>query len=198
MDGHVNEPSKLRRPIEESNGLDRWVAWNREQTQVVASGATRAEAIMAAHEAGEGNPVLEDRTRTTRLLAEARQGAAEAAEEMLRAEGGSLSLGEASTLLRTSRHEVEERRRTGTVFAVVWQGEQRYPAWQFAAGRPIPGLELVLADLRVHNPDPWAFVRFFLSANPRLGGATPLQELRCGSLEVVRRAARTYGEHGAA
>src|SRR6516225_9753499 len=90
MDGHVNEPSKLRRPIEESNGLDRWVAWNREQTQVVASGATRAEAIMAAHEAGEGNPVLEDRTRTTRLLAEARQGAAEAAEEMLRAEGGSL------------------------------------------------------------------------------------------------------------
>ena len=39
---------------------------------------------------------------------------------------------------------------------------------------------------------------FFLSGDPRLNGATPLEELRRGNIEAVRRAASAYGEHGAA
>jgi hypothetical protein len=45
--------------------------------------------------------------------------------------------------------------------------------------------------------DPWTRAAFFLSANTTLAGARPLDELRLGNVEAVRRAAWSYGQHGA-
>ncbi len=60
----------------------------------------------------------------------------------------------------------------------------------------IPGLEAILTSLP--EQDPWMQAAFVLSGDPRLNGATPLDELRRGSIDAVRRAAAGYGEHGAA
>jgi hypothetical protein len=57
-------------------------------------------------------------------------------------------------------------------------------------------LEKVLQALRDH--DPWMELSFFLNANDRLNGITPLQALRTGDVEQVAQAAQAYGEQGAA
>jgi hypothetical protein len=41
-------------------------------------------------------------------------------------------------------------------------------------------------------------VRFFLAKNVRLDGDRPLDRLRRGDVDPVVRAARAFGEHGAA
>jgi len=71
-----------------------------------------------------------------------------------------------------------------------------YPSWQFGDDGVLPGLEEVLQDLGSH--DSWTQVGFFLNGNVRLGDETPLAELKRGHAEAVRRAARAYGEQGAA
>jgi len=74
--------------------------------------------------------------------------------------------------------------------------ECRYPRWQFDCEGLLPGFDAVLGDLRSH--DAWMQALFFLNANEYLDGASPLAELRRGELARVRRAARAYGEQGAA
>ena len=59
----------------------------------------------------------------------------------------------------------------------------------------LPGLEDVLAELSL--PDPWTQAAFFLSPNTYLGGQRPIDELRRGNLDEVRRAAWAMGEQGA-
>lgn len=49
-------------------------------------------------------------------------------------------------------------------------------------------------DLR----SPWTRAAFFLSGNIYLNDASPLAELRRGNITAVRRAAQSYGDHGAA
>ena len=62
--------------------------------------------------------------------------------------------------------------------------------------RRLTGFESALRELGVR--DPWMKAAFFLSGDPRLDGASPLEVLRRGDPEAVLRAARGYGEHGAA
>ena len=129
-------------------------------------------------------------------LAPARLRGLAARQEILRLEGGTLSAEQVADHLGLSRQAVDKRRRSGKLIGLsVGRRGYAYPAWQFGQAGVIPGLEETLTSLSIH--DPWMRAAFFLSGDPRLGGATPLDELRRGKLEAVRRAARGYGEHGA-
>lgn len=118
-------------------------------------------------------------------------------EEILRREGGTLTADEVATHLGLSRQAVDKRRRAGKLLGLsVGRRGYAYPAWQLGREGVLPGLEAALTSLKVY--DPWMRAAFFLSGDPRLNGATPLEELRRGNIEAVRRAASAYGEHGAA
>jgi HSP20 family molecular chaperone IbpA len=99
--------------------------------------------------------------------------------------------------LRLSRQAVNRRRQQGTLLGIhAGRHGYLYPAWQFTREGTIKGLETVLSFL--HHHDAWMQQIFMVNANDRLGGDTPLKALRAGHLEDVKRAARAYGEHGAA
>jgi hypothetical protein len=121
----------------------------------------------------------------------------EAPQDLLQAEGGVFTVEQAARSLGITRQAVDKRRRAGKLIG-LYTGRRgyAYPAWQFGPNGVLPGLERVLSDLSVRGP--WMQAAFFLSGDPRLDGATPLEKLRQGNLEAVRRAARGYGEHGAA
>lgn len=116
---------------------------------------------------------------------------------LLSEEGPPLAAQSVADLLGITRQAVNKRRKAGQLIGIL-AGRKRflYPSWQFTEASVLAGLEDVLRQLK--NSDPWAQARFFLSGNARLGGARPLDELRKGKLEVVRRAAQAFGEQGAA
>lgn len=121
----------------------------------------------------------------------------ERAAQLLGEEGGPLSADQIAARLGVTIDAVEQRRVRGELLAVpVGGGEHQYPAWQLDGKDLLRGLVDVLADLRGH--DAWMQLAFFLSRNPRLNGATPIQSLRAGDVAAVRRAARAYGDQGAA
>jgi hypothetical protein len=118
-------------------------------------------------------------------------------QELLRREGGTWTVDQVAAHLGLSRQAVDKRRRAGKLIGLnVGRRGYAYPAWQFGQDGVILGLEAALTSLSIH--DPWMRAAFFLSGDPRLDGATPLDELRRGNVEEVCRAARGYGEHGAA
>jgi hypothetical protein len=130
-------------------------------------------------------------------LAEARLRGLEARTFLVSAEGGTITAGQVAARLGLSRQAVDKRRRVGRLIALhLGRRGYAYPAWQFDSRGVLPGLEAVLAELRVR--DPWMQAAFFLSGDPRLDGAAPLDQLRRGNVEAVRRAASGYGEHSAA
>jgi hypothetical protein len=95
------------------------------------------------------------------------------------------------------RQAVDKRRRQNRLVGLT-QGRRgyAYPIWQFEGGKTLANLETVLDRLRNH--DPWMQLAFFLNANDRLGGSSPLEMLQSGKLEPVLVAAASYGEQGAA
>jgi hypothetical protein len=130
-------------------------------------------------------------------LAPARLRGLRARDELLSAEGGTLSAAEVSQLLGISRQAVNKRRDARKLIGVeVGRRGFRYPAWQFVAGDTITGLEEVLAALG--DTPPLSAMRFFLSGSHRLEGKRPLDLLRRKSVAPVLTAASAYGEHGAA
>jgi hypothetical protein len=176
----------------------KWIAWNHDQTRLVARARTRAEAKEAARRAGVPEPVLENVEQTRKLLADRYAGAEELCQKLLGEEGELLSASAVGRLVGIAADEVEERRVTGRLIAFPRKGAFAFPSWQFAEDGTLSGLEDVLADLHRHNHHPLADLRFFLSPNLRLDNETPLARLRGGMIDEVRRAARAYGEHGAA
>jgi len=130
-------------------------------------------------------------------LAAARVRGARQAREILREEGGTVGAGEMGELLGgISAQAVDKRRRKGRLLALpVGKGSYRYPMWQVAGGTVIEGFEDVLSSFGVE--DPWMRASFFLSGDARLGGERPLDRLRRGDVEAVKRAAAAYGVHGA-
>ncbi|KYF66317.1 hypothetical protein [Sorangium cellulosum] len=130
-------------------------------------------------------------------LTPARLRGLQARDALLAAEGGTLTAEDVGEVLHLSPDAIEARRAAGRLLAVdVGRRGHLYPAWQFADEGVLPGFEEILALLAEHPP--LAKMRFFLSGNHRLDGERPLDRVRRGDLDAVRRAARTFGEHGAA
>jgi hypothetical protein len=121
-----------------------------------------------------------------------------ARRELLSADGGALTASDVTKLLDISRQAVDKRRKAGQLLAVeLPKRGLLYPAWQFSeTGALLPGLVVVLAALREH--DPWAQARFFVTSSDRLNDKRPLDLLRDGDVAPVLAAARSFGEHGAA
>jgi hypothetical protein len=112
---------------------------------------------------------------------------------LLAAQGELLGAAEAAARLGVSQSEVDRRRVLGQLIALpIESGAQAFPSWQFVDGGLLPGLEAVLRDIGVR--DPWMQAAYFLSGDIRLDGQTPLEMLRRGEAEAVRRAAAAYGE----
>ena len=117
--------------------------------------------------------------------------------EVLGGDEGALTVGDVAKLLDISRQAVDKRRKVGRLLGVqVPKRGVLYPAWQFTRAGTLAGVGEVLAAL--HDHDPWAQARFFVTENDRLGGKRPLDVLRRGHLERVLGAAAVFGEHGAA
>lgn len=129
-------------------------------------------------------------------LVEARLRGLAARANVLSAEGGTLGVSDVAALLGLTRQGVDRRRRAGKLLALnTGRHGYVYPVWQFTDEGVLDGLEGALQALQVQNP--WMRAAFFLSGNLRLGGASPLTELRRGHREEVTLAAAAYGEHGA-
>ncbi|MBI2920219.1 MAG: hypothetical protein HYY18_03935 [Planctomycetes bacterium] len=115
--------------------------------------------------------------------------------KLLSSRGGLLSAAAAADHLHLSRQAVDKRRRAGTLIGLpIGRRGFSYPAWQFAREGTVPHLETILRALREH--DPWMQCLFLLNPNADLGDAAPLDALRTGRLEEVRRLARAFGEQG--
>jgi hypothetical protein len=114
---------------------------------------------------------------------------------LLAAEGGTLSGGEVAKLSGVTRQAIDKQRRAHKLFALRVGKAWRYPAWQFADGQPLPGLDTILGALR--GTSQWSVAAFLLGRNVRLRGRRPLDLLRGGKVDPVDRAARAYGAHGA-
>jgi len=116
--------------------------------------------------------------------------------DLLSAEGGSLSGEALARVLGITRQGVDKQRRRGQLLAVRDGASWQYPAWQIVDGTALPGLKPVLGALREQSP--WTILAFLLSRNARLEERRPLDLLRQGEVEPVLRAARAFGDHGAA
>ncbi len=119
-------------------------------------------------------------------------------EELKEVEGGSLTAEEARLVLGgLSKEAVLKRYRKGHLLGwrEVRQNAVRFPAWQFIHGNVIPGLAEVLLVLGQNGTlDDWGKIGFFLNRRSSLKNERPLDYLRRGDLEPVKRAALAYME----
>ncbi len=130
------------------------------------------------------------------LLSELHEGWDERVQQLLGLEGGPLSAADVATRLGESLSGVRRRRERGQLLALERDDEaETYPSWQFTDRGLLPGVEEVLAALRVSAP---AQAVWFLSGDARLGGRRPLDVLRAGRTGDVIAAAEAYGEQSAA
>lgn len=118
-----------------------------------------------------------------------------ARRELLEQDGGVLSPSNVGKLLGITRQAVGLRRHAGKLLAVEGGRGYVYPAWQFHGTEMVPGIEEIIGLLG--DADPMTQVIFFLGHDHAIGGKRPIDLLLKGKLEDVRRAARTYGHHGA-
>lgn len=99
--------------------------------------------------------------------------------------------GEAGSTAR-NRHQTASRwKAEGAIFSVPFQNLDRFPAFQFSHGQPLP----VIAETLRHLPaamSAWEIAFWFVSTNGWLGGEAPVKCL--GDRERVIEAARLEGE----
>jgi hypothetical protein len=130
-------------------------------------------------------------------LAAARFKGVQVKHELLYQDGQPLTSEEVAHLLHITRQAVDKRRSKGQLLGVaLGRRGYLYPAWQFHSGQVLPGLERVLAALKDY--DPWTKLMFLKTGDVRLDGATPLERLQAGDIDLVVWAAECYGTHGAA
>lgn len=162
--------------------------------EAAAAASTDLGAVVVTF--GSGEAVAQAATAYPHLL-QAQLRGLKVREDLLRAEGGTLTVAQAAKHLHVSRQSVDRRRRYNQLLAIpIGRHGYRYPAWQFTATGTLPEWSRVLAALK--DRDAWARMIFFLSPNDRLEHDTPLAALRRGRTHDVVAAAEAYGEHGAA
>lgn len=116
-------------------------------------------------------------------------------QSLLERAGGSLSAEEAGKVLGgISRQAVDKRRRAGAVLALREASDWRYPVCQFQDGEVIDGIADVVKGLSEQGP--WATLDFLLAPDTVLGGQSPLEALRAGQRDAVRRLVRAESADG--
>lgn len=106
---------------------------------------------------------------------------------------GALSAPEVAEILGTSRQTPHDRARAGTLLGVLERGALRFPAWQFdpaGEGGVVGGLAEVLGALRA---SPFGKAYWLSRPNPYLGDRTPVDMLKEGEVEAVKRLAEAVG-----
>ena len=161
--------------------------------RAILASDTNAQALLAVLVSAETIVLF----AKTDPLAGARLRGLQRRDELLGAEGGTLSGSEVAGLLHLSRQALEKRRRVGRLLAIdIGRRGYRYPAWQCDETGSLHGLERVLEKLA--DVPPVAVVRFFLGGAHALGGDRPLDRLRNGRLASVLEEAERFGLQGAA
>jgi hypothetical protein len=118
-------------------------------------------------------------------------------EQMAAAEGGTMSAEETARYLDVTKQSVLNSYHAGKLLA--WrtekQGAVRFPVWQFAEHRRLPGLEQVIDKLTTNRVlDDWGVAGFFLQNLGLLKDRRPLDLLRENQIAPVLRAAEAYVE----
>jgi hypothetical protein len=91
-----------------------------------------------------------------------------------------------------NRHQTPSRwKAEGKIFSVPWQGKERFPAFQFKEGRPLPVIAAILAALPSRMSQ-WEVAFWLVSTNSWLDGASPRECLN--EQDRVVEAARLEGE----
>ncbi len=97
----------------------------------------------------------------------------------------------AAARLGVSRETINKRAQQGRLLALEFAKRgKRYPDWQFEDRLVGPPVESVLAALA--SLEPWERYRFFTRRLPGTKGRTPIEAMRQGEIEAVRRAAETW------
>lgn len=118
-----------------------------------------------------------------------------AKRELLEMDGGVLSPSSVAELLHISRQAVGHRRTAGKMLGIEGPRGYLYPAWQFDGDRMLRGIEEIF-DL-LEDEDAWSKLVFFVRTNDAASSKRPLDLLRKGRLDAVKRAAGLYGEQTA-
>lgn len=118
-----------------------------------------------------------------------------AKRELLEMDGGVLMPSSVAKLLHISRQAVGQRRAAGRLLGIEGPRGYLYPAWQFDGNRTLRGIEEIFGLLE--GEDAWSTLTFFVRSNDAAGGKRPLDLLRKGKLNAVRRAAELYSMHAA-
>lgn len=112
---------------------------------------------------------------------------------LVREAGGPLSAREVATLLGINPEELKAKK---SYLAVSMDnGELVWPAFQFESHAMLSAVEKVCAAVNVDGA--WAHLSFLFLHLQELGGRTPVQAIREGSLKSVILAASHFGDQGA-
>jgi hypothetical protein len=116
--------------------------------------------------------------------------------QLLNAEGGSVSAKNAAKLYGGpsvySEEAVRKAARQDQLIAIRdGNGNMHFPVWQFSPrGGAVTGLRETIALLkRRPNVDELSLVTFFINPSARLGDRSPIEALREGDVETVKRLA---------
>lgn len=116
--------------------------------------------------------------------------------QLLNAEGGSVSAKRAAKLYGGpsvySEESVRKAARQDQLIAVRdGNGNMHFPVWQFSPrGGAVAGLRETIGILkRRPGVDELSLVTFFINPSARLGDRSPIEALRAGEVEVVKRLA---------
>jgi hypothetical protein len=106
--------------------------------------------------------------------------------------GPLLASRDAAALLAVDDAELAELARDGRVIALEeHSGEMRYPAWQFANGRPLEALVAAHRELmRTGHVSEWTAASFCVSEHPELDGLSPRAWVAAGRDETLALVAR--------
>ena len=147
-------------------------------------------------------PASTERLTETDPLTDARLRWVRDRERLLHTDGQPLGPRAVGEVLSMSRQAMAKARADGRLVGVPIRPHRYvYPSWQFGPSGPLRGLRELRQVLDAGDGDVWTLVAFVLAPNSRLDDETPLSLLRRGQdhdVEAVLRAARAYGEHGAA
>ncbi|MET3523834.1 DNA-binding protein [Mesorhizobium abyssinicae] len=108
--------------------------------------------------------------------------------------GGTVSAEDAGRLLGISRQAVDKRRRAEALLAIREGSDWRYPTCQFDNTDVTAGIADVVRAYA--SSGPWVALDFLLAPDSALEGHSPIEALKAGNREAVRRLLRGEAQDG--